>query len=337
MSTYKNIIDQRDVKLDFLRLLAILECIVSHALVAEQSLSEPELHWIIMFFPDTAAIFFMASGALILERPQRCDWRYVWHRIWSFLPEFVIFSVLYLILDQYYGFGPTERSVSTQLMYMFVTPTWGPGWFILALIGLYFVTPFLWAWIQTATKRQIEIAIAIWLCSTTLPFVMTQTPVTIENSPFGTIFNFAGYMIVGYYLRRWAFKKRSTIFKTAFFMITFGVGVIFGYFLGRNGVKWDYVFVLTSGLSITVTMVSLLQYGLVLSLPDKWFTNRGGRCIVKISMLSLGIYCWHWLFIHYWAVPENVNWILSSVLTFAVCIPLAYASRYIRRLLTPER
>lgn len=326
-----SITTKRDVRLDFLRVLAIIECIWAHAMMAEP-LTKTEYLWYVMFLPDTAAVFFMASGALILTRQRPAGWKYVWHRIASFLPEFILFSLLYLFLNRHFGYSPETRTVTTEIMYLFVTPTWGPGWFILALIGLYLVTPLLHTWVQHATRRQIEVGIVLWLGATCLPSVMPQTPVNVPMSPFGTLFNYAGYMVVGYYLANWPLAKQNTLFKTLFFAIAIAIGIIYGYFLGRSGAKWGYMDGLVTGLSINIVMISLLQYGIVLMLPDRWFAGRGWRVIVWLSTLSLGIYCCHWLVIKYWAMPEGISWPVGTLAALGVSIPLAWLMKSLRGL-----
>lgn len=324
---------ERNVRLDVLRVLAIVECIVAHALMAEP-MDGPDYHWIMMFLPDTAGVFFMASGALILGRSRRCGWRYVWHRVASFLPEFIIFSTLYAFLNQHYCVGPTIYSTQHQLIYMFYTPTWGPGWFVLALIGLYAVCPILWVWIQNARKRDIEIVLIMWLAATLLPAVMTHTSVKVPSSAFGTLFNYAGYMLLGYYLVHWPLAERTRRFKFVIFGACILIGIVFGYFMGKSGAKWGYISEIVNGLSFNIVMISLLQFCIVMMMPERWFDNIVGRLFVKISVLSLGIYCCHWLVIQYWAIINGIDWITGTLVALGVSIPLAWLMRKIRLLLT---
>lgn len=336
VSSPNPLIRQRDVRLDLLRVLAILECIVSHALMADHT-NLHEYLWIMLFVPDTAAIFFMASGAIILNRNIRLGeewrpigWRYVWRRILTFLPEFILFSLLYAVLDWQCGFQSDQTTLTRRIIFMLVTPTWAPGWFILALISLYLVLPMLSSWIKVATKRQIEICLAIWIFGTLLPFFMSQTEVHVSQSAFGTIFNYAGYMLLGYYLVHWPLKDRSKRFKVGFFVLTAFVGIVFGYFLGKSGLKWDYIDYLVIGLSVTVMMLSLFQFGVVLMLPDNWFKGLFAKVVTWLSIMSLGIYCCHWLIIRYWAMPEGVNWLVGTGVALAISIPVAYIMYLIR-------
>lgn len=334
---------KRDVRLDLLRMIAILECVVAHALMADYT-NLHEYLWIMMFVPDVGGIFFMASGAIILERNIRkaeawkpVSWRYVWRRISTFLPEFILFSLLYAVLDWHCGYQSDQTTLTRRILYMLVTPTWGPGWFILTLIGLYLVLPILSSWIKTASKRQIEIGLAIWIAGTLLPFFMSQTEVHVEQSAFATIYNYAGYMLIGYYLVHWPLKQRSMRFKTAFFIITPLVGIVFGYFLGKSGLKWDYIDYLVIGLSITEMMLALFVFGLALMMPERWFTGKWARVITWMSLMSLGIYCSHWLVIRYWAIPEGINWVVGSAVTLAFSVPTAYVMYLIRRSLTKRK
>lgn len=320
----------RNVKLDLLRILAILACIVGHALMAEAP-GEDTYKWCTLFLPDTAAIFFMASGGIILCRDKPADWRYVWHRIGTFLPEFIIFSALYVGLDVWLGWFPEGHSPAQSLLYMLVSPTWAPGWFVLALIGVYAVLPLVWAWVHQATRRQIETGMAIWLCATCLPVIEPHTIVVVPQSIFGTLFNYAGYLVIGYYLVRWPFQSRSLRFRICFFAVTAAIGIVFGYFVGRSGFKWGYINGLLTGLSINIVMVSLLLTAIVLQMPDRWFGGAFGRILSRLSMLSLGVYCCHWLVIRYWAMENGTDWLLSSIVAIAVSIPVAWLMYLCRR------
>lgn len=332
------VVRQRDAKLDLLRLLAILEAIVAHALMADHVDSTAYL-WIIVFFPDTGGTFFMASGGLILTRQEPVGWKYVWRRIRSFLPEFIIFSTLYVFLNKAFGFWPSDPSytVPMALSYMLVEPTWGPGWFILALMGIYAVSPMLWAWLRNATKRDVEIGIALWLVATFIPVMQPHVEIYIPMSAFNTLFNCAGYFLIGYYLASWPLSRRSLRFIVAFFSVTVVIGIVFGYFLGRSGAKWGYFQSITRPLSINIVMLTLLQYGIVLLLPNRWFTGLFARVTIRLSMLSLGIYCVHWLVIKYWAIPNGISWYVGTAAALAVSIPVAWLMRKIRLILTSRR
>lgn len=324
----------RNHKLDFLRVLAILSCIVSHVLISQPGLSKIDYLWFVVYLPDTAAIFFMASGAILLERSSRCGWPYIWRRLMTFLPEFIIFSVLYVFLDKWYGYEWESISMTQQIFYMFVTPTWAPGWFILSLIGIYLIMPLMWAWTRTATKRDVEIALVLWLCATTLPAIMPHTPVDVPLSTFGTLFNCAGYALFGYYLHHWPLNRRSTLFKASYFVVTAFVGIVFGYFLARSGAKWGYMQDLISSLSINMVMVALFVYGLVLMIPSRLFNGKFGKAMTWLSFLSLGIYCSHWLVVRYWTMPNHIEWFIGLAVTLAVSIPIAWFMRFCRKRIT---
>lgn len=320
---------RRDAKLDLLRVIAILACIVSHALMGQVTERTP-YYWITMFFPDTAGIFFMSSGAIILNRASQCGWRYVWHRVWTFLPEFIIFSIIYAVMDYYWGFQFEDTTLTRRLIFMLITPTWGPGWFILALISLYLVLPLMSAWTLKATKRQIEIGIGIWLVATLMPFFTSQTDIDVPGNTFSTLFNYAGYMLIGYYLVHWPLKSRSNLFKILYFAVTVLIGVVFGYFLGRSGEKWDYMDKIVSGVSLNIVMLSVLVFGIVLLLPSRWFEGSFARIVSWLSSLSLGIYCCHWLIVRYWAIENQIDCLTATAVTLAVSIPVAYLMKKIR-------
>lgn len=332
------VVRQRDAKLDLLRLLAILETVWGHSLLADHPDATSFL-WFMLFIPDVGGIFFMASGGLILTRKERVGWKYVWHRINSFLPEFIIFSTLYVFLNKAFGFWPNDPSytVTMALSYMLVEPTWGPGWFILVLISLYLISPILWSWVQSASKREIEIGIFIWLLATCIPILEPHVYINVPMSAFSTLFNCGGYFLTGYYLARWPLSRRSLRFIVGFFAVTTTIGLGFGYLLGRSAAKWGYLHIITNSLSLNMVMMALLQYGIVLLLPNRWFTGLFARVTIWLSMLSLGIYCVHWLVIKYWAIPNGISWYVGTAVTLAVSIPVAWLMRKIRLILTARR
>ena len=322
----------RDVRLDLLRVVGVIGGVFIHALESAD-MSGTDFYWLMIFLPDTAAIFFMASGAIILSRPRSTEWSYIRHRIFSFLPEFVLFSALYAVLNQYFGLVPDDVSLLYQICYMFVTPTWAPGWFILALIGIYLVLPLMAAWVRVATKRQIEIGIAIWLVATIIPVIAPHTNIDVPSTMFGTLFNYAGFALMGYYLERWPLSQRTVAFKVGFFVVTAAIGIGFGYLIGQSGAKWGYMSSLVYCLSINIVMLSALMYGIVIMMPRSWFKGLTARIITGLSLMSLGIYCCHWLVVRYWVIENHVDWFWGGMAALAVAIPVAWVIRIIRKML----
>lgn len=83
-------------------------------------------------------------------------------------------------------------------------------WYIYMLIGLYLYLPVFSAWVERATKRQKEIFLVMWACSTMLPYfneyVSQYAFGTCTWNSFGLFYYFAGfsgYLLLGHYMQHY--------------------------------------------------------------------------------------------------------------------------------------
>lgn len=328
----------RDARIDLLRTLAMIQVVFMHALQLH-SISEETLNFIVLYIPDTAGLYFLASGMFIFpisRHSQTSPWRYVLHRIWSILPEFIIFSALYVGLDAYYGTNPTDLDGWARLCWMFVRPTWGPGWFILALVGLYAVSPIISAWIENARKRDVEIVLVMWLVTCFVPLMTPYVEVDIPRTAFGTLFNYAGFMLLGYYLQKWPLSDCPRYFRAGYFGLAVFGGIVCTMWLAPRALEWGYLPNLANGLCINIVLVVALETGLVMMLKPTSIPRWIQRASTFISVCSLGFYCSHWYFVWYLGRPLGWSYITTVIVTLVGSIFVAAVMRYIRCALTTD-
>jgi len=329
----------RDARIDLLRAIAMIQAIFVHALMLP-SIDEVTLHNIGLYIPDTAGIYFLASGMLIFpinRHGQRSPWQYVCHRIWTFLPEFVIFSAIYVGLDAYYGTNPTDLDGWARLCWMFVRPTWGPGWFVLALAGIYAIAPIISVWLDSARKRDVEIVLVMWLATCFVPLMTPYVIVDVPRTAFGTLFNYAGYALLGYYIRRWPLAGRSVRFLTGYFGLAVFGGIICAAWLAPRALEWGFLPNLANGLCINDVLVVVLESGLIMMLRPTSIPHWLQRSATFLSVCSLGIYCSHWYFECYLGRPLDWSYLTTVAVTLVGSVLIAAAMRYVRLALTPRR
>ena len=106
---------QRIFYIDFIRAVAILAIVATHALV----LNIPgKAYYYTSMFVGSASLFFMTSGALIF--PVGKTGPFLRRRLLSFMPAFLIWSVAYWALLTFAG-GPTDGP--RPLQWIIITPT----------------------------------------------------------------------------------------------------------------------------------------------------------------------------------------------------------------------
>lgn len=336
--TSKFLPDGRDVRIDILRALAMIQVVFMHALMVP-SVSTSTMEHALLYIPDTAGLFFLASGMLIfpLERSGRSSqWRYVWHRVNSFLPEFVIFSVFYVLLDSYYGIVRSDLPDWGRVCWMFVYPTWGPGWFILALTGLYAVSPVISGWLERARRRDVEIVLMFWVLSCFLPIMTPYVPVDISRSIFGTLFNYAGFMLLGYYIAHWPLSERTARFKWFYFGVAVFGGLICASLLAPRAERWGFLGNLSDGLSINIILVVALEAGAIMMIRPESVPKWISRAATFISVCSLGFYCVHWYFVSYLGARLGWDYITTVAVAIIGSAVVAAGMRYVRLMLRPK-
>lgn len=152
-------IDGRYGRLDVVRALAIVMVVAIHSV--HEYMDESVYQALLPYF-CTPVLFFMTSGALIF--PVRSGRVFVKRRLRALLPAFAFWTVAYLLMD-YYLTPHQDVSIGHRLLYCLYTPTWGTGWFVLAMAGLYLFAPFLSPWLATARRRSVEWFLLLWLAA----------------------------------------------------------------------------------------------------------------------------------------------------------------------------
>ena len=295
---------QRDVSLDFLRILACLMVVVMHA---QPSTSQESSLWLSFSSYATVpciGLFFMISGALRLSRPITDCRNYLKEIFRRIVVPVVWWNVVFGVVETL----QKGASWSDLTIYQFLLRLNNPTlWFIFPLLGLYLLTPILQPWLQTNSRAQQRGYLMLWMCTLCLPWLKPFLPIEEGvRSVFYYFSGYVGYYLLGYYLHQHC-SKQSRFFFVAFIGAWMVPTVIK---LANIQVDFYEMFWYLSIFAVAqcVFWMKISQTRLL----QRWLT-RYNKNITRIARLSFGIYLVHWGFI---LCLRNVPFSFSSFLPF---------------------
>ncbi len=177
----------------------------------------------------------------------------------------------------------------------------GVLWFMYALTALYLVAPVISPWLCSASRRSVEIYLALWGITLCLPLIKDY--VTIAQgvgSPLYYVSGYVGYFLLGYYMHRWPGSLRWRVLLPLL-VVSLGAPVmckLAGWQVDFYEVFWY--------LSIFVAVMCAVWFKVMRTLFDKRFVaGRRFPVLVLVSSLSFGIYLFHIFLLRdvLWHVP----------------------------------
>lgn len=307
----------RDGRLDLLRIIAISLIVLMHAPLPDSGAPGFVLAGISYFTAPGLVLFFMLSGALLLDNDLSSK-DFLKRRFSKILYPTLFWTLFYLSVE-YLTHSPSKGSVLRSIMNIpFVAQGHGVLWFMYTLAGLYLLTPILSRWLRNASKREVEFYLLLWAVTLIYPYVGLW--LQIDESKSGLLYYFAGYVgyyILGYYLMHCYEYRLWHVFVAAL------VALIIPLVLYSSGCEFDFYSVLWY-LSLPVAMMSFGLFVLIMRLPNKQLS--GVRCVSK---LSFGIF-----FIHIF-VMRSIIWNLDVVnsMNWTLQIPVIVLTSFLLSLL----
>lgn len=142
-------------------------------------------------------IFFMISGALLLEEPIRLEKSV--QRTMGLLIPLVGWSILYSLWNLWY------RNQDYALESLFEAPVKRHLWFLYALFGIYLILPFLQCMLQNMSKQLLQYFVVLLLLFLTVNSILAflQMEVTYPIPLVGSSC-YLTYFIMGYVLNHFA-------------------------------------------------------------------------------------------------------------------------------------
>ena len=304
------------------------------------------------FVRPCVPLFVMITGALMFPVCQSMGAFYK-KRILRVLWPFLIWSVLYYLFPWITGLLGLDKSIvytcfiwaesdsqsfqSSLANILRIPYTFSfiaqHMWYIYMLIGLYLYMPIFSAWVERATKRQMQVVLGLWGLSTFLPyfhqFVSTYAFGTCTWNSFGLFYYFAGfngYLLLGHYLRyhvNWSWSRTwpvALVLLVAGFLVTY---LGYGYIMSLPDKTPEMIELFWTYNTINVACMSAAWFLLLkhVSLPAE---SKAGRMLANLTFCGFGIYMVHYFFvglcyqiIQTFALPVCLRIPASALLIFA--------------------
>ena len=315
--------NQRDINLDIIRIVACLMVVTMHAPMPNENAIGIFNAALSYYNAPCIGLFFMVSGALLL--PIKGNGIDFLKRRFTKIAGPTIFWSIFYIACRYFFDGTSEGIAKSILSIPFSPQGHGVMWFMYTLAGLYLIAPIISAWLERASKKEIEIYLSIWILTTCYPllklFVTTQTG---ETSILYYLSGFAGYFLLGYYLKKYPKAISYTILLPAIIIAICApiVCKILHFEVNIYDMFWY--------LSIFVVVMAIGWFCLINNKVQAY----NGRNIPLVSNLSFGIYLTHIFVMRYilWELDiiQNINsYIIQTIIviiaTFIGSLILCYA------------
>ena len=302
-------LEKRDVTLDVLRIIACSMIVLMHSPMPGLNTSGIVLCGISYLTASGIGLFFMVSGSLLLngnaDKPVETR-LFLQKRFTKILVPLVFWSLVGWGLEQC-GIKNTELSIL---------------WFMYCLAGMYLLTPILSRWLSVASVKEVEFYLFLWLVTLCVPFVKLFFPVNESDTSWLYYFHgYVGYYILGFYLRHYWEKPKSTRRMVMLFVVFIVISVILPITLLMSNVEVDF-YSLFWYLSITVALQCVVWWIVVKRLMKN--VPQLPRFVVELSKLSFGIYLVHIL------VMRNILWEttwmqnMNGVVQIVVCTILTF-------------
>ena len=315
--------NQRDINIDIIRIVACLMVVTMHAPMPNENAIGIFNAALSYYNAPCIGLFFMVSGALLL--PIKGDGIDFLKRRFTKIAGPTIFWSIFYIACRYFFDGTSEGIAKSILSIPFSPQGHGVMWFMYTLAGLYLIAPIISAWLERASKKEIEIYLSIWILTTCYPllklFLTTQTG---ETSILYYLSGFAGYFLLGYYLKKYPKAISYTILLPAIIISICApiVCKILHFEVNMYDMFWY--------LSIFVVVMAIGWFCLISNKVQAY----NGRNIPLVSNLSFGIYLTHIFVMRYilWELDiiQNINsYIIQTIIviiaTFIGSLILCYA------------
>lgn len=293
--------DKRTLYLDIIRVLACIMVVLMHSPIPSEYVDGQFLTALSYFTAPCIGLFFMVSGALLL--PVKTDYvTFIRKRFGKIMIPTIIWSLIYIGVNLYNS--ESEINILQCLASMPFSPQ-GEGvlWFMYTLAGLYLTAPILSAWVDKATKREIQIVLALW-CAT-LCYPLFSFYVSINESTTGILYYFtgyAGYFLLGYYLKKYP-ESISTI---PVWCVSIA-GIVLLLALKYFGIVFKF-YSLFWYESIFIAALAVAMWKAIYKL-EPFLNNINSRRFILLSNMTFGVYLMHILIMRHWLWHQE--WIVS--------------------------
>ncbi|MGX7378277.1 acyltransferase [Carnobacterium maltaromaticum] len=296
--------NKREYYLDLLRILSIFSVIVVHvSSFSWNTLSIYGLEWQMKTVYDglvrfCVPIFIMVSGYLFLNSEKKLPIQVLFKKyIFRIVKIFLFWSVVYGIVYTIFQYKKQPINLfSYFIKESFLTQN--HLWFLLMLLGLYLIVPFLKTIV--VEKKLVEYFLVLSFIFAVLIPTLVQfdifSPVLIINNKINLYFvlGYPFYFLLGHYVGTYNIPKKKFIYALGIlgtFITISGTFILSFYQKKPTSILFNYL----------TTNVFVQSMALFLSFKNKFFaynfTEAMKEKLVILSNYSFGVYLIHFFFV----------------------------------------
>lgn len=306
---------KRIYQLDLIRVIACLMVVLMHSPLPSGNANGSFLGIISYATAPCIGLFFMVSGALLLPVKESTS-SFLKRRLGKIIGPTLFWSLIYIGYNHFQG---TDHSLWKEILSLpFSAQGHGVMWFMYTLTGLYLIAPILSKWLQTCSKRELEVYLLLW--AVTLCYPLLSLFLSIQTGETGILYyctGYAGYFVLGHYLIKYPESISWRFLLPAIF-----IALLAPVFCKLKHFDVDFyslfwylsIFVV---IGCTAWFKWMLQYGKSILRQEK---IRAGFTLV--SNLSFGIYLMHIFVMRYmiwkWTWIQNIDNYVGQTLLIAV-------------------
>lgn len=278
----------------WLRALGAVAIVVLHAFVTLHVAGKGQLSATRLGIEETISIvltrwavpvFFMMSGALMLDPEREMGWRKTLGHVWRLGFVLLTFGYAFCLIEARLSSGVLDGMTAlTALINLLHEKSWDHMWFVYQLLGFYLMTPIIRPWIAQASREEYG-RVSLVTC---LLFLGAR----FASAFFPFIFYYGVYLpqcfayyLIGLYVHRYlTFNRRWMIAGVVSVMVT----VVGAVFLG-----WDWAAEPVRGL--------IAPYAIAVMLAAKRYLDKpveGHKVVAVLADYSFGVYLIHPAFQH---------------------------------------
>ena len=242
-------------------------------------------------------LFVMVSGYFLLPMRGTLS-HFVKHRLSRIVLPFLVWYAIYCVFFIFYE-GQTPLQAVGTFFGLFVN-FYGPLehlWYVYMIIGLYLIVPIISPWLDRASKKALQFYLGLWLFSGLLPYLHAYVSPEMwgecfwnSNSMMYYFTGFGGYLVAGYYLRRFGALKMwlSWLLIVVGWIPTAVLFIVRMYYVHEfEDLEISFNFSSLGVIMMTVGMFSLFMH-------IKWKGNNTvGRVSSDMALKGYGMYLGH--------------------------------------------
>ena len=331
--------------LNLIRAVAIVMVMVDHSMRADIS---PDIRYLVhlIFNPD-AVLFFMVSGALLL--PVTGGYAdFVRRRVVRAFVPFVVWVLVYAVA--YYLLGMVNGySLAMQIRWSWMSYNFDAGWFVPALMAVYFIMPLLSPWVATASRRHFHYVLLLWAASGLLPLFGALGGIRTAETPLSLFASAVPYALIGYYLTRYRYRgallpsfvvlasadsslsrrKARWVRLATLYTLMLSVGVVVPYALRDAANTFDMRMLSMDWTGLPAIAMAVFWFSLLVRVRSVGAV--ADRVVNFIARYSYGIYLSHWLLGGLLLPRYMPEWSESTAMVFAVSMGGGLAVSFVLR------